>query len=109
MTLRLSTATSNLMDELARREDFLDLVFHCVDGHAYCHRFVISAHSKFISRLLLEEQSKVDDVARISLPGVSAKHMRVVLDFFYTGTLLANERDRDNVSALFDLLLTDFR
>jgi len=75
----------SLMKEIFSRKYHLDLVFKCKDGICQAHRFMVAAQSKFLKRLLLEQEGV--DVAEIYLPGVRVEHFKRALRFMYTGKI----------------------
>ncbi|QQP35455.1 Putative LOC578691 [Caligus rogercresseyi] len=86
-----------------------DLTFLTRDGMKLkCHRFVIGAQSAFLKALLLSllEGGGEDPLSSIiHLPDVDSKHMRIVLEFLYTGCLVIEGEDVSEVKGLMSQIL----
>ena len=89
-----------MLAEAQKTKAFADLRLSCQDGAILVHKFVIGAQSKYLRRLMTEED-KDDETTVICLPGVAKRTMKVVAKFLYTGKLIVKHED---VEAVEDLL-----
>eukprot|EP00088_Acartia_fossae_P066729 TRINITY_DN8283_c1_g1_i7.p1 TRINITY_DN8283_c1_g1~~TRINITY_DN8283_c1_g1_i7.p1 ORF type:complete len:858 (+),score=240.34 TRINITY_DN8283_c1_g1_i7:52-2574(+) len=66
---------------------FCDVKIICQDSHLWAHRVVLSTVSPFLRSLLTEMEKRGDDVITIFLPRIKGYHMKLVLDYIYSGAM----------------------
>lgn len=87
ITLGKTADIKSMMMELNKRKSFVDLKFVCEDGDLYAHKFIIGAQSKYLRKLMANDQSD-EEITIFHLPDIQSKILKIVLKFLYTGRLL---------------------
>jgi len=66
---------------------FCDVKIVCQDSNLWAHRVVLSTVSPFLTNLLQDFERRGDDVITIFLPLIKGYHMKLVLDYIYSGAM----------------------
>jgi len=66
---------------------FCDVKVVCKDTNLWAHRLVLGSVSPFLHKLLVEFERRGDDVITIFLPLIKGYHMKLVLDYIYSGAM----------------------
>jgi len=66
---------------------FCDVKVVCKDTNLWAHRLVLGSVSPFLHRLLVDFERRGDDVITIFLPLIKGYHMKLVLDYIYSGAM----------------------
>jgi len=66
---------------------FCDVKVICKDTNLWAHRLVLGSVSPFLHKLLVEFERRGDDVITIFLPLIKGYHMKLVLDYIYSGAM----------------------
>lgn len=67
---------------------FCDVKIVCTDTSLWAHRIILTSVSPFIQKLLGEyEEKQGDDVITLLLPMIKGYHMKLVLDYIYSGAM----------------------
>ena len=64
-----------------------NLIKSCQDTNLWAHRLVLGSVSPFLHRLLVDFERRGDDVITIFLPLIKGYHMKLVLDYIYSGAM----------------------
>ena len=57
------------------------------DTNLWAHRLVLGSVSPFLHKLLVDFERRGDDVVTIFLPLIKGYHMKLVLDYIYSGAM----------------------
>ena len=90
---------SPMMKEICSRKNQIDLNFKCDDGTFGVHKMLVAGQSKFLKKLLLEEDR--DEIAEIILPGVKKDHLKLVIRIIYTGSLKMSKKDLETAHTVW--------
>jgi len=66
---------------------FCDVKVVCKDTNLWAHRLVLGSVSPFLHKLLVDFERRGDDVVTIFLPLIKGYHMKLVLDYIYSGAM----------------------
>jgi len=66
---------------------FCDVKVVCLDSTLWAHRLVLSTVSPFLKALLEDFERRGEDVITIFLPDIKGYHMKLVLDYIYSGAM----------------------
>jgi len=66
---------------------FCDVKVVCKDTNLWAHRLVLGSVSPFLYKLLIDFEKRGDDVITIFLPLIKGYHMKLVLDYIYSGAM----------------------
>jgi len=67
---------------------FCDVKIVCMDTSLWAHRIILTSVSPFIQKLLEDyEEKQGDDVITLLLPMIKGYHMKLVLDYIYSGAM----------------------
>jgi len=66
---------------------FCDVKVVCKDTNLWAHRLVLGSVSPFLRALLVDFERRGDDVITIFLPLIKGYHMKLVLDYIYSGAM----------------------
>lgn len=66
---------------------FCDVKVVCKDTNLWAHRLVLCSVSPFLRALLVDFERRGDDVITIFLPLIKGYHMKLVLDYIYSGAM----------------------
>ena len=72
---------------LVSRYEFCDVKIVCSDTSLWAHRIILGSVSPYLQKLLVEYEKQGDDVITILLPMIKGYHMKLVLDYIYSGAL----------------------
>ena len=72
---------------LVSRYEFCDVKIVCSDTSLWAHRIILGSVSPYLKQLLVECERQGDDVITILLPMLKGYHMKLVLDYIYSGAL----------------------
>lgn len=75
-----------------------------VGGVFWSHRIILAAVSPFLKTLLLGSEDDGNSVLTLHLPHVAAAHVRLVLDYVYTGAMFLRADQLAGVVRLFEML-----
>ena len=73
------------LSELHATRQFADVKLVCADGSIWSHRPLLAAVSPILHNLLLNRLN--DDVVTVILPQLSRAHLKLVLDYVYSGSM----------------------
>ena len=57
------------------------------DTSLWAHRIILSSVSPFLQKLLVHYEKQGDDVVTLLLPMIKGYHMKLVLDYIYSGAM----------------------
>ena len=66
---------------------FCDVKIVCMDTSLWAHRIILGSVSPYLQKLLVEYEKQGDDVITILLPMIKGYHMKLVLDYIYSGAM----------------------
>jgi len=66
---------------------FCDVKVVCKDMNLWAHRIVLGSVSPFLHGLMVDFEKRGDDVLTIFLPLIKGYHMKLVLDYIYSGAM----------------------
>ena len=66
---------------------FCDVKIVCSDTSLWAHRIILGSVSPYLQKLLVEYEKQGDDVITILLPMIKGYHMKLVLDYIYSGAM----------------------
>ena len=67
---------------------FCDVKIVCMDTSLWAHRIILGSVSPFLQTLLTNYESKEgDDVITLLLPMIKGYHMKLVVDYIYSGAM----------------------
>ena len=75
----------NSLSDLHATGKFADVKLVCADGSLWSHRPLLAAVSPVLHSLLLTRLN--DDIVTLVLPQLSRVHLRLVLDYVYSGSM----------------------
>ena len=87
---------------LYKSPQYSDIVIHCHGGKLPCHRLILGSSSILIKSLLTDDQ-----ILDIYLLDFDVAIVATALQLIYTGTILVNKRDMDEVKLILHLLGLD--
>merc|ERR1719150_244559 len=58
-----------------------------MDTSLWAHRIILSSVSPFLQKLLVHYEKQGDDVVTLLLPMIKGYHMKLVLDYIYSGAM----------------------
>merc|ERR1719384_1633636 len=58
-----------------------------MDTSLWAHRIILGSVSPYLQKLLVEYEKQGDDVITILLPMIKGYHMKLVLDYIYSGPM----------------------
>ena len=73
------------LSELHTTGQFADVKLVCADGTIWSHRPLLAAVSPVLHKLLLNSVN--DDIVTLILPQLSRTHLKLVLDYVYSGSM----------------------
>jgi len=73
------------LSELHATGQFADVKLVCADGTIWSHRPLLAAVSPVLNKLLLNRVN--DDIVTLILPQLSHTHLKLVLDYVYSGSM----------------------
>ena len=66
---------------------FCDVKIVCSDTSLWAHRIILGSVSPFLQQILTNYEKEGDDVITILLPMIKGYHMKLVLDYIYSGAM----------------------
>ena len=73
------------LSDLHATGQFADVKLVCADGSLWSHRPLLAAVSPVLHKLLLNRLN--DDIVTLILPQVRRTHLKLVLDYVYSGSM----------------------
>ena len=73
------------LSELRTTGQFADVKLVCADGSIWSHRPLLAAVSPVLHKLLLNSVN--DDIVTLILPQLRRTHLKLVLDYVYSGSM----------------------
>ncbi|CAG8635304.1 6102_t:CDS:1, partial [Acaulospora colombiana] len=87
---------------LVNNPQYSDLEIKCKDDIIlYGNRVVLAARSEVFDRMLFVRASETYE-KQISFPKIESSHMKIILEYLYTGIVLKNDITVDNVFEVLD-------
>jgi len=66
---------------------FCDVKIVCMDTDLWAHKIILGSVSPFLHKLITHYEKQGDDVITIVLPMIKGYHMKLVLDYIYSGAM----------------------
>jgi len=66
---------------------FCDVKIVCMDTDLWAHKIILGSVSPFLHKLITHYEKQGDDVITILLPTIKGYHMKLVLDYIYSGAM----------------------
>ena len=73
------------LTEIHTTGQFADVKLVCADGSIWSHRPLLAAVSPVLHKLLLNSLN--DDIVTLILPQIKRTHLKLVLDYVYSGSM----------------------
>ena len=90
------------LSELHATGQFADVKLVCADGSLWSHRPLLAAVSPVLHRLLLNSLN--DDVVTLILPQLRRVHLKLVLDYVYSGSMYLRETQMQYVIGVIEVI-----
>ena len=94
------------LSELHATGQFADVKLVCADGSLWSHRPLLAAVSPVLHSLLLNSLN--DDVVTLILPQLRRVHLKLVLDYVYSGSMYLRATQMQYVIGVIEVILLMF-
>ena len=90
------------LSDLHATGQFADVKLVCADGSLWSHRPLLAAVSPVLHKLLLNRLN--DDIVTLILPQVRRTHLKLVLDYVYSGSMYLRASQMQYVIGVIEVL-----
>ena len=90
------------LSDLHTTGQFADVKLVCADGSLWSHRPLLAAVSPVLHKLLLNRLN--DDIVTLILPQVRRTHLKLVLDYVYSGSMYLRASQMQYVIGVIEVL-----